>query len=1136
MQIFDLGSHKAEVAKHAYQLSEALIAEYMTLLKAGVCLQISTSHGKDSTSITNAAIEAMGRALNAGVIAQDHPLVVLTVDTLLEPEPIQCYVDYAHQNVIKRCEALGINLYAKIVTPPFHHQLMILFANAQKLFATASSGRSADCSKIFKVDTNIRALKAIKAGLPEKYQMAPWVSVAGQRSDESSRRSNNMSKQGVKSLKAEALLDQIKAEGHSGKVFRFAPIGHWVLDDVIAYLTHAGTNAINKCLPGTQISCYSENFGLLLSIYGEGSNERCELVASEDDKPKQSGCGKVARFGCVTCGMVGDDKSAKELNEYVRWSRFGDSTLRFRDFLTRVSDDIHCRAFHARAYDRSGNNNVFFQPNILKASVLEKLVWYASQISLDSQQIHESFVALYHTGKVDQDIGIKDIQSDPSLNASVRKQYIEMYTNRMLKGPMFTLFSHQHAVLLSLLWSLHGITALPYRPLAIYEAVLKGKRLPFPMTNAELNAKRAQQGLISFQEELRTQSIPDAVVAQLFTPAKQSFAKLKKQHGDLLNKSHLQTLLPFELAQYWQDAAVQFHQHHDLQLFSQNTSANTRKIRITYQRDSVTGKENLSVKCLQTSKIINLDANTHLRDVCLTLAKQDFEQHGHNLQKRVSDHELSDQVLFTSPIAHYSQEKRLKATKTRQFSERKRVFDKSTGRYVTGRASLKMYSANERASEVEQRINLVSYWLPAYQINQSINIGTSELDTDDLSLNFIFDEALFAIWMSEGGIERLLEHHDTVLANRIKDRKPIRQFYGTGPVYTITNTTGLSISTRLASNFQNTLKRTEVFHHAGLFNVANLSREALLSLDNVICMDEHRAQKVDHLLAVRYIKHIERRDMKQKLANANGNIALMNVTDRLNEFVRHYIQISKSYLAAQVYAAFNPDAALRAKKLGMWLDEYAQVISEPNQALTVLSVKDEANEITGNFDDFSVYLNAFSNHINTIKVTLTEFANIPHDALGTLMAMAQSDTLSIAAQDATYFAGGKTGELVDKLSQFVSLHFDRANQCLVANQLTQVLAYANHQVYLGYGIISDLSYANTELKIQHRYNNSMEQLQNALNTCLLTQHACFDKWLTYSDVSKSEAKSTLSASVKTAKLATLMKHNIQQFNAMLAAS
>ncbi|MBO1897735.1 phosphoadenosine phosphosulfate reductase family protein [Shewanella sp. BF02_Schw] len=1142
MNFFDIGSYKAESANNAYLLSERLIAEYLTLLRAGFCLQIATSCGKDSTSITNSAIEAMGRAIALGLVEKERPLVILTVDTLLEPEPIQCYVDEAHLDIEKRCHELGINLHAEVVAPPFHHQLMILFANAQKLFATASSGRSADCSKIFKVDTSVRALKRIKSSLAIKYQQATWVSVAGQRSEESTRRSANMTKQGVKSVKADILLALIQQESLPGKVYRFAPISDWTIEDVMTYLTHAGDRPLAKGALGTEIKCYSPNFGLLLAIYGEGSNERCEIVASEDEKPKQTGCGKIARFGCVTCGMVSEDKSAKELNEYLRWARFGDSTLRFRDYLTRVSDDVNCRAFHARAYDRSGNNNVFFQPNVLKASVLEKLVWYASQISVDSKKTHDDFVKLHQMGKAHEDIGIIDIQNDESLTASVRQQYIAMYQRRMLKGPMFELFSHKHGVLLSLLWSLHGITALPYRPLAIFNAVDNGKRIPYPLTNNELNAKRAVQGLISFQDELKTQSIPDAVVAQIFTPSKKSFAELKAEHGESLSSKHLQELLPFTLSDYWVNASVQLTQQHDLQLLSYSASANTRKVRLTYSVNTITGRETVHAKCLGLAKSIDLDGNPELQELFISLGRDNFDKNSSNAEIDrdqlflISNHELSDQVLFTSPIVTYSQQKRARASKTRQFSERKRTYVKALGSYVAGRASLKMYSAYERALELEQRINTISYWLPDYALTQSVNVGTAELDVNDNALNFIFDDYLYQMWLDDGGIERLLQTHDAVLTSRIQDRKPIRQFYGTAPVYVITNTTGLAVSKRLETNFVSTLRRTEVFHQAGLFNAANMDRSSLLEMPNVISMEKHRAQKVNHLLAIRFIKNVQRSEMNNKLNTFNSNLALVDVIDRVNQFVTQHIDISKSFIAAKIFASFNPEAELRAAKLSIWLNEYSNVVSDPNAALKMLSTKQEADEIMSSFDDFSLFIKHYSDKINMIKVTLLNFGKLPCNNIKALALMGHECALSLRSEDNSYFAGGSTNTMVTEIAQLISQHVDRANFYLVEAQLTRVLAYAGNCDYLGHGIVSDISMANTKVKKHNRFLKSMSMLSVGENACQLDTHSCFTSMIAFNpEKGCGAAKTKLNASVKSSKLALLMKSNINQFNNLLTA-
>ena len=62
------------------------------------------------------------------------------------------YVPFAHQQIKAYCERHDINLHLELVSPPLHQQLMVLYAGAQKLFATSASGRSADCSSIFKIE------------------------------------------------------------------------------------------------------------------------------------------------------------------------------------------------------------------------------------------------------------------------------------------------------------------------------------------------------------------------------------------------------------------------------------------------------------------------------------------------------------------------------------------------------------------------------------------------------------------------------------------------------------------------------------------------------------------------------------------------------------------------------------------------------------------------------------------------------------------------------------------------------------------------------------------------------------------------------------------------------------------------
>ena len=1151
MNFLDLGTLQSEASEKAFLMSETLINEYVQLLEQGYCIQIGYSGGKDSTVVLNAAIEAMNRSIQTGAIESDHPLVVITVDTLLEPEPIQCYIPHSHNAIRKHCMELGVNLQMQIVTPPFHQQLMILYANAQKLFATASSGRSADCSLIWKVDTSIRALKEIKSKLPLKYRERAWISASGSRSSESVRRSNSMSKIGVKSYHAGALVKDIKnSEGSpKGKVFRFAPISDWSTSDVISYLTNAGVEPISKRVVGRHIAAFKQNFGLLLAIYGEGSNEVCEVVAMDDDnKAEQKGCGKVARFGCVTCGLVSENHSAIESFQYPRWSRFGDATRRFRDYLTRISDDISCRAYHARAYDPSCNNNVFLQPNILKAKYLEKMVWYASQITMDSHKVHEEFVDLYQTGELHKDIGIQDINSDPSLSASVRTQYIEMYTERMLQGPMFTLFSERHAVLLSLLWSLHGVTALPFRPMAIYESVKNGRRIPYPMTNEELNLKRGQQGLVSFQEEIRKKPVPEALVVQLFTPAKDSFAELKSKHKEL-NVTHLQSLLPFSLDNAWSRNASQFDAlggvfHQPLSL-----PVNIRKFKLEYSIDTKAGIETVKAKCIDSGKMIPIK-HDFLKSELLQLGRKDYlkavsdqaRKSGVSkdelIQWRIEQgcefgvtciHEFSNQKLFTSNIKFISDTLRARPRQTKCISARKRKKNQN-GQYDVGRASLKVYKASLDSALYQQGAKSISYWLPEDTMIQVNAVGISNPVNDGecyVSTSFNFDDNIFSHWLQSGGWKNCIDIHNSQLKNSIRKRRAVRKYYGTAPVYHLTNTSGLTVAEHFEGYMHATLKRTEVFYQAGLFSLSNLNGDDLVNKDGVITMGQHRSQKTQHLLAIRYLRNKQRIEVKLQRGKQTENQAILNVKSRLCEFLTHYKNICETYLASCAISPFGSNYKLKKQKLEIWLTEFSPYLKDIDSMLELLAVKEESNLIKNDFETKQQLAKEISVQVKQLHSQLEMVSTQTRDLMFKILNTTSAENIKI--QNNEYILSDDLSSMVNTLCSWIKSLLPRTNTYLMTHGFGVCLSHINELDYID-SICTVRNGANSDTKKNVRKAKALDNWQSAITELELIQSDFYKHIVTAAHNSdlevRSRALSKMNSSVKSKKLFDLMKESL----------
>ena len=1165
MDFFDISSIKADAANDAFLAHEEMVGEYLSLLEKRYCLQIGLS-GKDSTTALNGAIDAMSRAISLGYIEKDHPIVAINVDTLLEPEAIQSYISFAHNTIQRHCDDLGIRMYLRIVSPPIYKHLMVLFAGAQKLPATSMSGRKAECSVIWKVETAINALKKIKSELPKKFQESTWISISGSRSDESVRRSKNMEKQAVKGVKSQALIEKIEHLGDSaaGKVFKFAPISDWSTPSVISYLNHCGSHPMSKTPINKKIAAYGKNFGLLLSIYGDGSNDRCEIVAQDDEnKAVQKQCGAVARYGCVTCGLVSEDHSSIELKEYPRWARFGDETMRLRDFMVRVSSDVNHRALHARANDPVCNGNVFLQPNILKAKTLEKLIRYASQITVKSRAIHAEAMKQNALNNMHNDIGVKDILSDNSIPNSIKEEYKEMYVARLLEKPMFELFTEQHAVLLSLLWSLHGIATLPFRPVAILDSVKKGNTIPFPLTNSELNAKLARQGRKPWDHPSNlNRTIPDALVAQLFKPAKLSFSELKSLHGDSLNEEHLQEYMP--VIETFDNTARQtlFDATGSTYCHSESKAKETRSFKLSYDINIDTQLETVAAIDKITSKRINLENNKPLKEALLELGRNDYlielEQSANSLDLSIEDtkalrekrggvygvtanHEFNNQHIFTSDIKYIESEKLRKKRKPgKKMSLRKRTFSEKTGKHTTGRASLKVYSTTTIPALEEQSTHAIRYWLPDFAVIRQSAIDThneDELSIDESKHSFVFDNEIFSLWLEQGGWERLVLDHDRQLQSLIKKRLPVRMFSGTEPVYYLTNNTGLTITDNFKKYMLKTLRRTELYDSAKLFNLAPLPISKLSQFSSVVSMSVHRTQKANHLLAIRYLKNKRRKAIKKvqsefKLSSTTGaNLIITNVSTRINEFMSQYFNIAKMFVTASAFSPFSDEAKSRTIKSEIWLNEFNYVLKNIDNALDLLATSQEVKLINDDYESKKVVTTLFSDLIKSKSKDLKKFAAEPLLLLENIQKENLGD--SFIAYSAQYKATGKASELISLLAAWITSNYARTNKFLVENGLTTCFAFMSGKDYLS-PVVKDVSASNTREKIKQRALTSQSHINGMTKALRLEQSALrpIVGITPLGDDIKRQAIDKVSIQAKANKLSSLMVSNIKKSMAM----
>lgn len=907
ISIIDLDSLKTEEDSEIHALFEDMVEGYIAILKTGAALQIGSSMAKDSSTILNGAVEAMRRAIKAGYIEQDHPLVVTTIDTLLEPEPITCYVPFAHQQLKAYCEKNGINLFLRVGHPPLHKQLSVLFFGAQKLPATASSGRNADCSIIWKLDTSRALLREVKADLPSKFDNIHWVSCSGSRSDESARRSNNMQSQGVTGLTGKHLAEQIE-QSDKPQTWRFAPIAHWNTPQVFSCLLRSGSNPMTKPVTGKSIAGYAPHFGLLLNIYGEGANDTCDVATGKNG---ETSCNGSARYGCVTCGLVSTaNSSEQQYRKEYRWGRFGDATSRLRDYIERVTADVQSRIYHPKAFDPAANNNVFLQPNVLHPRILSKLVWYAAQISEDSVAIANQFKKLVEQGRVHEDPGVMDIQNDTRISEKVKADYLAMYIAR-LQQPMWEMFTTQHALLLSLQWSLHGICALPYRPLKILANVRAGKRIPFPALNSELEAK----GLFT---RPKAPLIPEALVARLFKPATSE-----------------QAMLPWDITEAWQ-----------MPVSLSDLLAESNCLVETY------AKHNRKIKVVKTTqgdvKFIDQATGTTLKLEANYLAPYIADM-GEG-ETRVLN--MPNQQLFTSDIVGPRANKVNGLPARVRFSTRKRKWNKGAQRFDVGRASLVTYTPSTDSNLAAQTTQSISYYLPNWMMTKDRVVDAFQANEVPTGEAFEFDEYAFAEFEQCGGIDELLELHDQQLAHCLKHRVSTRLFTGTRPIFKLLNGAGLSVSDSNRRYVLNYIKRVEIFNQANLFALGLCSREEITNTPFVVDMKAHRKQKAEYLQAVRKTRNANRTAAKTLCESMQSNpaeTAAKNVFKRTLTFIQQDTGVRAALNTASLLNALGLGSHNKQEQLTFWLAQYGHVLDSMRSILQLLATDAERTAIEASY-------------------------------------------------------------------------------------------------------------------------------------------------------------------------------------------
>lgn len=970
--------YSALLSEDDIKYQEDLISEYKLLVlnirkiieSSRVIAHGPVSQGKDSTVVEIALMDAYSQSIAEGKIEPERPLILSTVDTLNEAIPMKMYTRYCKNRVEHFAKKKGINLYYDIVTPSLNDEYFVKFTGGQKLIPNAS--RRGDCSIILKVDPSERYVKTqldrfVQDDKMHAYKDATVISFVGSRTDEGIRRTRNMGKQGIREKTVEQLFSEMITSSIDKKttLLKFAPIKTWSTDNVFDFLRLAGQRPVSRMLNGTPppVESFLDNFALLLEIYGNGSNDVCEVAIGQTNQG--AGCNGKARYGCWNCTMVANtDHSSTALTAYPRWLELGaEDALRVRDYLFRLSCDIGARAFHARAFDPTGYNRVALQPNVLKPKYLEKMVRYASQLTVDSKNKADAFKALVEQGREMEHPGYRDIAEDVNIPPKAKKAFLEMY-KECAQEPIFTSFSEEHALLLSFRWSIDGIGAAPYRPLAIWEQINKGEgRIPYPMLNDEYERRF---GKIKMSDP--KSPLPDALMVPVYkNEDAEEFANSPLDLYDLWTRPNDEldvfdsekNCTTFRQANHMADLKMKVNFSYVLRSSDTFTSIEMTGIEIT---DAKMFGKKVKPALLAILKKQGIDAQLDewFRARADDLEERAWLKHPRDVEKQRSVLAKGAKLIFGKEciikkqipfmkhvkLAEGYQESARKVAKKIAFT--KRVTKVNKGVISKHNTRLTFYSPDINSSLHDSHVCSSSIWVPDFSNHSEKRVNTSEAacHSDDLfavTENIQIDPRGYANWRINGGLEKALTVHDEHFNSLLKKRhvrgykaSDVRRYGGTHVAEALLSLGPVTISENYWRQLQKILKRTHIFDALGMFRFQSYSYEKLFSTTETITMKQHRQDKACILSHVRAKRNAQRRQVKdaQRLHQAKkyGDRVLAQLLESVTTWERaasESLQVLESNFANQAHVFFDTHEISAKRRAGIatfWLLEQSLLL------------------------------------------------------------------------------------------------------------------------------------------------------------------------------------------------------------------
>lgn len=319
---------------------ETAITIIQSLLRVEPLVCIAISGGKDSACLGTLALEALRRlavmepatvparlVFQSGMTGVDNPAVVRQALRLLD-------------DVTAWAEVTGHDLRATTYRPALQSSYAVKMLSGSTL--PCYPGSRAKCAVDWKVEPAGRAMRALLPALAQevtglsdarsaelrqrlKRSGGPLVLV-GTRRDESTVRAGKMAARGEG--------ETIRLTNDGRRVA--APLANLTEDDVWEVLAVAGT-------AGADFPVWRESFSDLIDLYRALGGGECAVVSNVDSQ--RTGCG--ARSGCVTCQIVGEDRSLDAMVQDPRYAHLA-PLFGIREFVAAIRWDWDRRCWLSR--------------------------------------------------------------------------------------------------------------------------------------------------------------------------------------------------------------------------------------------------------------------------------------------------------------------------------------------------------------------------------------------------------------------------------------------------------------------------------------------------------------------------------------------------------------------------------------------------------------------------------------------------------------------------------------------------------------------------------------------------------------------------------------------------------------------